>query len=308
MNKPIVSIIIPCYNRSDLIPSTLNSIKEQTYSDWECIIVDDQSTDAIYEVITPFLRDSRFNFFIRNNGRMKGANSCRNIGLEKSIGKYVYWLDSDDILHPNALEICMDKLQNSNFDFCRFERSIFVGSFDKKSINNTLSSNGFIVNSSHIEKLLKNELVFNTCNLLWNKESIGNQRFNENIVYADEWEFYSRLLSENLEGINIDKILIYARKHIGSTTYEYWNKNPIRLQSKKEAIRLVTENLAKKNLLSESLVKYLIGLVISFRDYNLLKELFSIMRLKPKNVLFIKFKYYMFPVWKIYKHISKINK
>jgi glycosyltransferase involved in cell wall biosynthesis len=116
---PLVSIIIPVFNRAKLIHNTLNSLLAQNYQNWECIVVDDGSTDNTIEVVSEFQnKDIRIQIHIRNE-TPKGAPTCRNIGLKKSIGKYIIFLDSDDLLLSYALEsrICFLE-QNSHLDFC----------------------------------------------------------------------------------------------------------------------------------------------------------------------------------------------
>lgn len=104
MNNPLVSIIIPTYNRSDLLLQTLESVKDQTYKNWECIIVDDGSTDDTSELVLDYCKnDSRFNYYRRPEDRIKGANTCRNLGFELSKGAYINWFDDDDIMLPQFL-------------------------------------------------------------------------------------------------------------------------------------------------------------------------------------------------------------
>ena len=77
--KPLVSIIIPTYNRAHLIAETLDSIIAQTYTNWECIVVDDGSTDPTDELMETYCKkDSRFQYYHRPKNRPKGANACRN--------------------------------------------------------------------------------------------------------------------------------------------------------------------------------------------------------------------------------------
>lgn len=101
----LVSIIIPSFNREDLLPETLDSVLNQTYSNWECIIVDDHSTDRTAEIGMRYSGlDGRITFLLRPNERPKGAASCRNVGLKKAKGNFIQFLDSDDLLHPEKLE------------------------------------------------------------------------------------------------------------------------------------------------------------------------------------------------------------
>lgn len=103
--NPLVSIIIPTYNRAHFIADTLNSILTQTYTNWECIIVDDGSTDDSEFIISKYATsDSRFKFYNRPIDRIKGANTCRNYGFELCKGEYINWFDSDDIMFEDFLD------------------------------------------------------------------------------------------------------------------------------------------------------------------------------------------------------------
>ena len=127
--SPLISIIIPSYNRAHLISETLDSIIAQTYENWECIIVDDGSTDNTLEILGKYRKkDNRFRYYQRPQDRLQGGNAARNYGYEQSTGEYIQWFDSDDLMHPlklqlkieNAIkhqaDIVIDKNQtNSNF-------------------------------------------------------------------------------------------------------------------------------------------------------------------------------------------------
>ena len=104
MYLPLVSIIIPTFNRSQLIFETLDSVLAQTYENWECLIVDDGSTDDTENMVGEYVKkDSRFQFHNRPINRLKGANACRNYGFENSKGQYVMFVDSDDICETFCL-------------------------------------------------------------------------------------------------------------------------------------------------------------------------------------------------------------
>ena len=82
MNQPKISILIPVYNREFLVAETLQSIADQTYTNWECILVDDGSTDNTEAVVEGFIEeDSRFQYFKRPDTMPKGGNVCRNIAF-----------------------------------------------------------------------------------------------------------------------------------------------------------------------------------------------------------------------------------
>jgi len=119
METPLVSIIIPCYNRELLIGDTLDSILNQSYTNWECIIVDDGSTDNTLNVLKYYTNiTDKFRIIIRDRAP-KGAQVCRNIGLENSSGKFLMFLDSDDILFSFALEKRIEFFMfHHELDFC----------------------------------------------------------------------------------------------------------------------------------------------------------------------------------------------
>lgn len=122
--QPKVSIIIPTYNRAHLLGETLESVLAQTYENWECIVVDDGSTDHTDELLEFYdKKDSRIQFYHRPSHKSKGANACRNYGFEVSKGEYIQWLDSDDILNKDKVGSQVKALEkNSSFGIatCKF--------------------------------------------------------------------------------------------------------------------------------------------------------------------------------------------
>lgn len=101
--KPLVSIIIPVYNRASVISETLECIQAQTYQNWECFVVDDSSNDNTKEIVEEFCqKDSRF--ICTQNKRSKGAPGARNTGLEWAKGEFITFFDSDDKLSTKYIE------------------------------------------------------------------------------------------------------------------------------------------------------------------------------------------------------------
>ena len=101
----LISIIIPTFNRAHIIGSTLESIINQSFTNWECIVVDDLSSDSTENVVFKYSSlDARIQFHKRPIYKEKGPSSCRNFGFEISKGDFIYFFDSDDILKSNALE------------------------------------------------------------------------------------------------------------------------------------------------------------------------------------------------------------
>lgn len=110
----LVSIIIPTFNRAHTLPDTLKSVQNQTHQNWECLIIDDGSTDDTDSLIQQYCeKDERFQYIKRPENRKKGAATCRNIGLENFKGDYVQYLDSDDLLAANKFEEQIKSLKKS---------------------------------------------------------------------------------------------------------------------------------------------------------------------------------------------------
>lgn len=100
---PSISIIIPTFNRANVLRRVLESVRKQTYSEWECLVVDDGSTDNTSEIVSSYIGfDERFKFY--TNTRRKGAQGARNEGILKAEGEWVLLFDSDDYLFPSYLE------------------------------------------------------------------------------------------------------------------------------------------------------------------------------------------------------------
>ena len=106
----LVSILIPCYNSAKYVSETLDSVLAQTYTNWECVIVDDHSTDNSVEIIKSYCEKYPDKFFLYSNPR-KGACAARNFAFEKSKGDYIQYLDADDLLAPQKIEIQLNYIK-----------------------------------------------------------------------------------------------------------------------------------------------------------------------------------------------------
>ncbi|MBI6119767.1 glycosyltransferase family 2 protein [Salegentibacter maritimus] len=114
-NTPHVSIIIPIYNRAKLVPRAIKSVLNQTRGHWELILVDDCSTDNIDEVISTY-DDERIKFFKLPVN--KGNAGARNEGVRQATGEFIFFLDSDDEMHPTTLDFFLKKyIENPKIDF-----------------------------------------------------------------------------------------------------------------------------------------------------------------------------------------------
>ncbi|MBN9349753.1 MAG: glycosyltransferase family 2 protein [Chitinophagaceae bacterium] len=141
MPEPLFSIIIPTYNRAGLIRKTIDSFLNQTFRNFEVIIVDDGSTDNTEKVIIA-IPDSRVRYFKKDNNERAAA---RNFGTQKATGKYVAFFDSDDIAYPNHLEVAAQLIDKSlseifalNYEIRDENNKLINDSQDFRNINRQL--------------------------------------------------------------------------------------------------------------------------------------------------------------------------
>ena len=259
------------YNRSHLITETLNSISNQTFPNWECLIIDDGSEDNTANVVGEYTsKDSRFIYLPRSQDYKKGLPGCRNQGLDLAKGEYIIFFDDDDIVHPENLQACYDLLKENDFQFCRYEKKPFWKTTDEIDFKPIKDPKFKIFKCSDLDKMIIGRIPFASCCVLWDKKCFENIRFNENLMYAEEWECYSRILSTGYKGLLIDEVLYYNRKHRNSNTGEFYRKDKKRLSSKITGSNLIIKHLGEKKLLSNRLKKFFIQLGFQLKSLEII--------------------------------------
>ncbi len=212
MKKPLVSIIIPTYNRAHIIGETLESILAQTYTNWECIVVDDGSTDQTEKVIKDYsARDNRLKYHERPKVHLPGGNGARNYGLKKAAGDYIVFFDSDDLMTTDHIQIKINALLKTNCDYV-ISKTKFFDSLDPwiegryKGIKENLSAENFILQEI-------SWLTYDTCIKTKLAKSI---QFNENLRSGQEYNYYSKLVLKSVNALFIEKYVTLRREHEGS--------------------------------------------------------------------------------------------
>lgn len=250
MNNPFVSIIIPTYNRAHLISETLDSLLSQTYQNWECIIVDDGSTDTTEKTILKYVeKDSRFRYFPRPTDRPKGANTCRNYGFELSQGEFVNWFDSDDIMLPEFLSKKMDLFSEGiNLVICS-------GYLTNESLENKRATSLEIQSNIFKDYALWRLRIF-TPSIVFRKSFLPKELFSAKISRGQETELFSRLFFklDNSEYKIVNEPLFLYRHHPESKTH----KNTTYVNAYKESqAYIMNENLKKSIEISDNeLISY----------------------------------------------------
>lgn len=287
MINNLVSIIIPTYNRAHLICETLDSIVAQTYPSWECIIVDDGSTDETTTLIAKYiLKDNRFQYYQRPVERIKGANACRNYGFELSRGQYIKWFDSDDIMHPDFLEKQVIVLeQNKKLDFC-----ICLA----RDLSNNVNSYVYRANRKPIPDpltayLVKNHYFF-TASPLWLKSFLVNKElFDETLTDSQETDFHFRILSKPCCYEYTNDILFAIRRGHSSITQDKINvisSNFSRFLFFLKAFKIVEQNkVADKNLIKQYILYRILGHLYFLKGTPKKKEIDKHYAIIFKNIL-----------------------
>ncbi|UZH56747.1 glycosyltransferase family 2 protein [Salinimicrobium tongyeongense] len=259
------------FNRAHLIEESLKSVIDQSFKNWECLVIDDGSTDGTGELIKSIeLIDERIRYFKRPENYKKGLPGCRNYGLDIAKGDYVIYFDDDDIAHPDNLKICVAELEDNNVSYCRYLRGVFREDFDVV-FDRGLNYSKKILNIRDLEEIVMGTLPFNSCQVMWRRECFNNNYFNEELMYAEEWECYLRILLKKVKGVSVNKVLFYGRKHLNSNTGEFYTNDPVRRRSYSKAVKLVIENLKKNDLLSAKLKQYFIRMGFFFKDYSIIQ-------------------------------------
>lgn len=235
MSESLVSIIIPSYNRADLIGETLDSIFVQTYKNWECIVVDDRSRDHTAQVVRKYVeQDSRFRYHLRPDHKPKGANACRNYGFELSKGNYINWFDSDDLMKPNFLEKKLNAIKDLN---CDYVISKTVG-FKHPDVDSTIEDysefytfNSYPLTHYNYVSQLVNWLTYD---FFCKRNLVSHIRFNENLKSAQEYNFFAKVSLKSIDYGLIDEVLTLRRLHSDTITQA---KNKNRLEHNSQYFR-----------------------------------------------------------------------
>jgi glycosyltransferase involved in cell wall biosynthesis len=168
MRKNKISVIIPTFNRVELLEATLQSIQRQTSPDWEAIVVDDGSSDGSDELVRSMSEtDSRIKL-IRRDRSPKGASTCRNIGLLKASFEYVIFLDSDDLMLPDCIKHRLEAVnENPDKDFLVFQIASFTSTPEKPECLWNVDNN-----EDDLHRFLKLDSVWQTSSVVWRKEAV----------------------------------------------------------------------------------------------------------------------------------------
>jgi len=230
----MVSIVIPCYNSQNTIVRALNSVIDQTYTNYEIIIVDDFSQDDTIKLIEQFIIENRtIEIRILKQSINKGASFARNRGIENAKGNLIALLDSDDFFHPQKLEII-------NNIFNKYKYIDMLGhSFTINRIEENIVFNKKIKKVKCYKLLLKNFAV--TPSIVF-KNKI-QMKFNENMRYTEDHDFFIRACYKNYKIYYIDLPLVALNRELLSKGGQSSNNIKMRIGEIKMYLNLYKINL-----------------------------------------------------------------
>ena len=241
-----VSVIVPIYNSEKYISECIESILIQTYKDFELILMDDGSKDASSEICKKYeAQDKRVRYIFKENG---GVSSARNEGLRCANGEYIAFVDSDDIVKPEMLEILLNS--NSDFSMCGYEL------YD--DINNTIQIQFFCNRlcgimhdlAQNIKKYISPPFLLGPCFKLYRKDIIieNNVIFPPELSYGEDAIFVLEYLAY-CETVDISSYIGYSyRKHGKDSLSEKFLTNKIDINYR---INMLIDALLQKEKVAE---------------------------------------------------------
>ena len=256
MKDPTISIIVPVYNAENYLHDCLNSIRSQTFTDFEVLLIDDGSDDHSLSILQDFhAMDTRFLVLHQVN---RGASSARNVGLENAVGEFVCFVDADDKIAPTYLEdlyLAMGDQVDST-----------MGGF--RRIDLLSNEEWEVVPQRKIETLEENLLGFYSANHQdWQRYMVNrmfrrsiiqtnNLRFKEDIFYKEDGLFLVQYLcASNGLVACVDKVLYYYYRNATGAMSKTWHTFDEKVISNLKAHRLMIREIRKLNVSEEVLIK-----------------------------------------------------
>ncbi|MEI7499051.1 MAG: glycosyltransferase family 2 protein [Bacteroidota bacterium] len=230
--SPKISVIIPNYNRGDLLQETLESIIKQDYQNWEAIVVDDGSSDNSEQISGAFSKnDSRITFFKRDR-KPSGAPTCRNIGIALAKGNFLIFLDSDDLLMPNALSQRASIIEKEpGCDFWVFPIRMFTTNPQNADFLWNID-NG----KPDLHRFLILDAPWQTSGPIWRKEAVQKiGGFTEGLACWQDVDFHLKAIISGLKGLKyycLPPDVLY-RQHETNSISQGEISSPAKLQSRK---------------------------------------------------------------------------
>lgn len=284
VSAPLVSIIIPSYNYGFVIAETIASLQRQTITDWEAIIVDDGSRDNTEEVVTPLAaQDARITYIRQVNA---GVSAARNQAIKRAKGKFIQFLDADDLLTPQKLEIHTAYLLEHPAESIVFSNIRFFRHDTPDKLQYSMDGNGVaevdsvsLTASQALEHMFAHNIVA-ICAPLFRREVMDKVGlYDELLTSLEDWEYWFRaaIHGYGFSYLDDDRALALIRVHKTSLSWNWDNMtaNRSRLRDNMQGYitALITDEQEKQRLLKknqESAILYLgFSVFMNIKFYNI---------------------------------------
>ena len=204
-NDKLVSIIIPVYNAASYLEETINSIQEQTYSNWEAIFIDDCSSDNSYNLIKKYQKEDKRIKLIKNKTN-SGAAVSRNNGINHAEGDYLCFLDADDKWHPEKLEKQINFMQELN---CEFSFTGYQFADEKCNPNGKIVS---VPDKINYQQALKNTTIW-TSTVMFDMGKLTKDDIHmPNIKRGQDTATWWKVLKKIQYAYGLNEVLSYYRR------------------------------------------------------------------------------------------------
>lgn len=240
----MVSVIIPYYNKINYIFDTLESLKVQTFKNFEVIIVDDGSDEKLENILNFNEYDFSLRIITQAN---KGLSGARNTGLINSNGSLISFLDADDIWAPRKLEVEVNFMSSFDFVYCDFR--IFAD-----DVNNSIANaNEYKANNLGID-LLKGNCIAGSASsvmisrMLYNKVGL----FNEDLIYAEDWDYWLRCFHVSSQFKFISEPLVFIRSNLFNGDFVNNHEFNFSVNQKLNSVNLIFDNLLRTTMENSS--------------------------------------------------------
>lgn len=214
--SPLISIIVPVYNSEKTLHRCVDSILNQTFTDWELLLIDDGSKDKSGEICDEYAaKDYRIKVFHKDNG---GVSSARNLGLDNAVGKWITFIDSDDFINDEIFEL----LKNIKSDLVVFNFLVFKNGQIKKQ--SKCLEDGFYLNNNQVKVMLEKYIHLLIFRVPWGKffrrELIASLRFDINISVGEDTLFVFEYL-KNCRSISVIRKFYYIWEECADFIVKY---------------------------------------------------------------------------------------
>lgn len=261
VNTPLVSIIMATFNRAHFIEETLESIKAQSYINWECLIIDDGSIDNTEEIAARWQKkDARFKYYKRPEKHKKGLPGSRNYGIEIAQGQFIQFFDDDDIMLTHKIETKVDYLKkNPSFDFVVSKLGSFMGKYSPDKIMDApFYGKEEVLEKKDAKRYFTEGMAINSCAPLFKASVFDANKWDETLIYSEDNELYLRLLAKGYRAKIITEVLHHYRKHDVSMTGNFqMNNRHFRVIQKNSYVKML-QTLKLANEVDRSVLEYFI--------------------------------------------------